>query len=212
MAHFSHSAQAPSADMYSEDEEEDFSDSEGGSGPESESDSEDQYGLLRYRAADPRDATFRPGVGPFIVCSVLPRYPYDVRLVPDGPCAISFGDVKPAWSRDVPGWLTIPKDAAAANTVNWAVAHGVLDAAQRLGITCGRGIAAASWFRPRTEGPDGRPFPLVVRPEHAANVDALLALHGVASRHERVPRDGGLRRRRRPARVPDAPSRPRLRL
>ena len=66
MAHFSHIPQASHADMHSEDEEESWSGSEDWPEPESESDSEDQYELLRYRASDPRDATFRPGVGPFI--------------------------------------------------------------------------------------------------------------------------------------------------
>ncbi len=61
------------------------------------------------------------------------------------------------------------------------VYSGVADAARRLGTTCGNGTVASAWFTPRegTEEPDGwvRPFPLAVSPDHAANVDAQIALH-----------------------------------
>lgn len=74
------------------------------------------------------------------------------------------------------------KSDSATKKVNWMTHHRAADAAARLGIACGRGIAASSWFAPREGalGADGKlhPFPLAVRPDHAANVDALLALHG----------------------------------
>ena len=74
--------QAPTATM--EPESEDWSEAgseDAWSDDDPASDSEDGHYVLRYRAGDPRDATFRPGVGPYIECSVVPRFPYDACLL-----------------------------------------------------------------------------------------------------------------------------------
>ena len=143
-------------------------------------DRDDDCCVLRYVPDDPRDATFRPGVGPFLACSVIPRFVYDVRLTPDGPCAVDLPVPTPLWARDVPGWLTVPTDAAVVNVVNWMDYYGVPDAAQRLGVTLGPDIEATAWFTPRQgtwEGGRLRPFPVIVSPDHFRHADALLALH-----------------------------------
>ena len=119
-----------------------------------EAEPEDAHYVLRYDPEDARDATFRPGVGPYIECSALSMDVYGARLTPDGPTAISLPTPEPAWTRNPPGNLTIPKDALAANIVNWMVHHRVPQPAQRLGVTLRRGIVASSWFNPRRGSED----------------------------------------------------------
>ena len=70
------------------------------SSPEAEP--EDAHYVLRYDPEDPRDATFRPGVAPYIECSALPKNVYGARLTPNGPTAISLPTSEPAWTRNPP--------------------------------------------------------------------------------------------------------------
>lgn len=56
-----------------------------------ESDGEDGPCVLRFDDGDQRDATFRPGVGPYRKCSVLTKCAYGVRLTSGGPCAVERG-------------------------------------------------------------------------------------------------------------------------
>ena len=50
------------------------------------------------------------------------KYVYDAQLAPNSSCAVSLHTPKPVWARDLPGFLTAPKDVLAASLVNW-VAH-----------------------------------------------------------------------------------------
>ena len=150
---------------------------------DSESDSEDALDPCCYRPdpADPRSATFQPGVGDFLRCGVLDRPWHDLRLLPGGPCAVTLPTPRPEYADDLCGFLTVPADAVAANVVRWMTSFGVEKAAIRLGVVPGGAIEPSSWFVPRrgelaADGLALRAFKL--RAPAAEDVAALLALQG----------------------------------
>ena len=67
-------------------------------------DSEDGLDPCCYRLnpEDPRPAIFQPGVGDFLRCSVLDRPWHDIRLLPDGPCAVPLPSPRPKYDDFVP--------------------------------------------------------------------------------------------------------------
>ncbi len=119
--------------------------------------------VLHLDPADPRSATFRPGVGDFLRSCVLERPGAGACALPAGPCAALLDGLPRLWASDLCGFLTVPADAVAANVVRWMEHFQVPRAAVRLGVVPGGSIEPAGWFVPRSgevsaDGTTTRPF------------------------------------------------------